>query len=309
MYFSLSFLILYTTVNAESFLNMDVGYYGTPCVLGNLEGERVNNRCFNLVVSSVDILLQRVRPEDYARDILLSRRDHTDPIRLDRSGAHAPQEWRQYTDFLGAGFGSDFANLVGSFFLIPQYVSDGDLRFDGIVTPDDPAAFCYDNQLVMTTVNEGRLEIEVSLINVVTDDPVELLFANGRQEFSTIENYQIETSEFARVPNRIWDVLVQAMREHEIGQRSAQEFETGCESVIPMMPTIQFRLRNNGAGVMDIRMTGSDYLSVNPANGRCRINITWEDDPENYSIGMLLFERVGVLFDYRNNQLGFCDPI
>ena len=304
---------IFVLTSADRPIHIERMHYGIPCARGRLWGESTNDRCFHLLTSSTEVLLRGARQQDYNRDILLTSphtaRDRL-PIRINRSNAQIPENWRQYTDDLGIGFGSDFGNLVGSMMMLPHNPDQFDAEISVLTNVQDPASNCLDRELsLVNLIPQSVSKVEIS-VSVLSSGESVALILDSQSHRALTHIYSIDTSEYTRVPMEVWNVVRQYWERRSIRHHSPQELESGCASIIPQMPTLRFSIRNNGVHATDINMFGRDYISVDQATGRCRIHIQGIEDPDtSFSLGMSVIERIGLFFDYRNNQIGFCEPV
>ena len=309
-------LLLGDALASVSDLTFDaqIGYYGMPCVMGRLEGEDSDTRCFHLSLSSRDIILRGARRSDYTRDVLLTQSNQGDGsgiFRMDRSQATIPHEWRDYTDYLGVGFRSDFGTAAGSMMLLPRNPDEFGTDFQMIVNPRIPSSYCLDGHLALADViadTPNLVEIEVSVIEL-GDDPALSVFggtvsATNNQTYM----YLFETLEDTRIPSFAFDIITRTLSVHGVRRITHGHYGPGCELVIPNMPTIQFSVLSEGQHVANLLMSGRDYMSVNERTGNCKLHILPAAD-NDFRIGMSVLERVGLFFDYRSGRLGFCEPL
>jgi hypothetical protein len=290
-----------------------------PCILGYVEGypatssraheqmnETIPDRCFDIETHRSDVFLQFTNRDGYIRDIQLFGMGGN-RVRIDRSGAEPPTDWRQFSDRLGVSLTSDFGRAVGSMLLLPPTGSTTSHRM--IIRPQDPSAFCVDRQLVMVDAFEGDqyyhdfVEVGISFIHEIpneneSSDPVPFV-TNSTYAFG------IETSEvMTMIPERVWEELIRVAR--NIGMVFVTDFyelEVGCADRIRLLPTIRFQIGYN----VNIHLSPSEYLSVDAETGRCEWKICGFD--HGYRLGSNLLAEVGLYYDYAENRIGFCDPL
>ena len=298
--FSLIFPFSLASVSNLVF-NANVGIDGIPCIYGFLAGdEESNRRCFHLRFSSGEIALRGNQRNDYFRDIFLEplSHQHLRWFRLDRSHVQFAPSWREIQNYLGIGIGSDFGEVAGSIILFPGYRM--------IVNPTTPESFCYDEQLALANVVSGTMSsIEVS-VTVGNSQGPRIINNPNRRSTSQTNVYKIETWEDTRIPIYIWNRIAQVWVNEGIRQTSHNTLEQGCERIIPLMPTIQFNIWSNGQTVGSILMDGSDYISVDSERGLCKLYFL--PSLGTFQLGFSIIQKIGLFFDYRNNQIGFCEP-
>ena len=301
---------IYLPLTVASLTNLEfdasIGNYQIPCIRGHLVGEDLSNRCFHLAFSSDEIILRGARPNDYQRDIILEPvpGQEFEEYRLNRSQAALPENWREFTDYMGVGLGSDFGTASGSMILLPQNIDHFGTNFRMIISLTDPASFCFDRQLTLADAVPGTMSsVEINLSILEAEDTDQ---ATSEPQISQTNIYQIETLEETQIPLFAWDRIAEVLRDGGIHQTSPRTLEAGCEHVIPLLPTLQFSIRSRGTYVGTIVMEGQDYVSVHPERRTCTLHV--RGTTETYQLGLSVIERVGLYFDYRNNQIGFCEP-
>ena len=292
---------------------------GAPCVRGYVDGypasssrsnepmnETVADRCFEIETHRSDVFLRFTNREGYIRDIQLFGTGEN-RVRIDRSGAEPPTDWRQFSDRLGVSLNSDFGRAVGSMLLLPPTGAIFPYRM--IIRPQDPSAFCVDRQLLMVDVFEGNqyyhdlVEVGISFIHGRLNENE----SNDLIPFVTNSTYAfgVETSEVMTViPERVWEELIRIAR--NVGMvvvSDSHELEVGCADRIRLLPTIRFQI----GFAVNIHLSANEYLSVDEETGRCEWQILGFQ--HEYRFGSNLLADVGLYYDYAGHQIGFCDPL
>ena len=282
-----------------------------PCVRGFVEGfpataapshgsvmnETIADRCFIIETHLSDIRLRFTSLLGYTRDISLVATGGNH-VRLDRSSAEVPRDWRQLGDRLGVGMNSDFGRTVGSMFLLPPPDNDSNASYRMIIGAQDPPGYCVDRQLVLVDAFEGVVDVGITLIQVDGGVAVSS-FIN-----TATHGFWIESSEPTTiVPQNVLNELVRAVRELGMTFRSVNELEVGCEGRIHLLPTIQFQINF----AVNIYMSANDYVTVDNETGRCSLQLLGSD--RWFRFGSNFVERVGLYFNYSERRIGFCDPI
>ena len=290
-----------------------IGNNNVPCVHGRLLNEPdFINRCFDLMFSSVDVNLSDTQDEltDYRRNIDLIIHMFGEPqiLRLDRSQGVPPAPWlrRPGSDYVGVGMGSEFGTRVGSMMLRPRNPGQFGSDFEIIIDPSDPTNFCLDGRLARTNVIPGTMSgVRVRLLmNDENSDSTATINTASENWFTGV--YRIDTREKTRIPPSFWRQMARVWHEEGIRQISSYYLAPGCERIIPFMPRFCFSITSNDQDSCLIEMIGEDYISVDESTGMCTLHFI--ESSGQLVFGMSIIERIGLFFDYRNNQIGFCEP-
>ena len=170
-------------------LETEFDHWGLHGIVGGLENVP-RDRFYILEMDSTEVVLSTTYA-NYQNDILLPPAHGTgQPVRISRSGSHIPDHWRQYHDCIGIGFGSDFAESVGSVFISPIQIGVFGTKLRFVVGPSDPQLHCLDRQLAtipisLDTSNRFQLPIEVSLIDAQNTSPMLM----SQERFESVEDH------------------------------------------------------------------------------------------------------------------------
>ncbi len=182
------------------------------------------------------------------------------------------------TDYGGSfpiGLGSDMFRQLQSAVLIPR---NGEHVF--ITNPNDYARYCYNNVVQSVQANSrGNLHVSISL--VVGDDTVEGVTASREVSLSP--------GKFSVVPNWVFTLIQNLVDRH------------GCspDAMTTQLPSIVYNF-----DTFEIDMEPQDY--VEEIDGRCELKI--ENSINRITLGTNILKNLGIIFDYRRNKIGICDP-
>jgi len=250
-------------------------------------------------------------------DILLEQTNGTEPLRIARSGGYIPQNLRQYHDHLGIVYRSDFARSVGAVMIVPTEpgVFGSTLKF--IIGPTEPQSFCFDNSLITIPIylnhsNLFRIPIAVSLVDTRSNSPVYVVL---QERFEAVhDDFALQTSHKTTilpylVRSALREIIAERFGPVDDGMNGEFYVAANCQRMIAELPSISFAIHDSIRPVYQVLMTPGDYVSS--VEGRCRIHVSLDSNTPTLApvLGQQFFERVGVLLDYHNSQIGFCDPL
>ena len=300
-------------------LETEFDHWGLHGIVGGLENVP-RDRFYILEMDSTEVVLSTTYA-NYLNDILLPPAHGTgQPVRISRSGSYIPDHWRQYHDCIGIGFGSDFAESVGSVFISPIQIGVFGTKLRFVVGPSDPQLHCLDRQLAtipisLDTSNRFQLPIEVSLIDAQNTSPILM----SPERFESVEDhFSIQISfKKTRLPllvrQTLREIIDQRFGGQEIDEVIGEHwFASDCTRMISELPSISLTIRNdNQLPVYQIILTAEDYASVDAESGRCIVHLDLNEDTPNMRsmLGIQFLERVGIFYDYTNRQIGLCDPL
>jgi len=216
------------------------------------------------------------------------------------------------------GFGSPFANMAESMMMIPVNAGEPGTRFRMIVSPSDPLSFCPERSMMMVPYwnYDGGFRAAISLRSHGSQMSMSLgttFVGNQITEgpYSVDGSFTLETN--TRVlgfPIAIRRIIYAEIHARSVDEHYSQVLQPGCADMLHELPTIQMALYNALGSAGTISLAPEDYIEVNLETGECRILVALEDaGTGKYSLGLPFVEKMGVFFDYTNDQYGFCEPI
>jgi len=209
-------------------------------------------------------------------------------------------------------------------------------RFDGILSVHPESAFAYTVSSVMFVPLKDPQDDSVQEIHMMTDleEPSEIcedeLLGYAEHILDGVD-YFVRT-EFSLIQSDANENLVQTdtvapvlgMAKFDIGETNDSVPESiyrpindalvnlvqdTCINHIDYLPSIQYTVlasEESNEPVVHIILGPRDYLSIDP-QGRCTLRIV---PAETFStFGMNFMKRVGLLFDFRESRVGFCEPL
>jgi len=199
--------------------------------------------------------------------------------------------------------GSFLAQLYSSWFISQSPRSFSSLQF--VLNPSDvPNRYCRDGYMGYAPVLFGPylgFKADLSLVDhdesaaLITSESVDfhLDFVNGISVPRVIKN-GISSTIFATW-NMTWTMF---------------EHHPECRTMITQLPTIKFTiLDREHRGVVDVHVEPSEYVLIDyQSPGTCHINVATFRSGTQF-VGLPFFRSAGVLVDYSQRQIGFCDPL
>ena len=223
---------------------------------------------------------------------------------------------------IGAMYGSDFANEVGSIMILPDWSCPiENLRsFDMIVRPVQPERYCLDNQIIFVNATmqtlpgpEQCMTIHVGVSLEPSSSLGEIFNVRNDTTPMFIGQYQIQTeSEFDTIPTEIFSLIQTAIR-------SATGFSQlgdiinmiECESYIDELPSIRYTLLDGsvgGQGIVYVVLSPRDYTEISQ-EGVCKLRLRRSNQFVADRLGVNFLERVAVYIDYAEQRFAFCEPM
>ena len=216
---------------------------------------------------------------------------------------------------IGANFASVFANTVGKMMMVPTDTRES-VRV--IVGPFEAYEYCVDPIVTIpaTFTNPGdgdnaMVYVSISVMDSVTEE--ELSLPTEPELFRIDAYFDTDT-----VPRAVLNDL-RGIFDHRFGlhlyAETNLEIAGACEHIIDRLPALKYSIMDQSGqyNLIDVILQPRDYIKVDVHT--CPIQLqdnTLESDlpePDTRNIlGMNFLRQVAVLFDYRNNQFGFCEP-
>lgn len=294
---------------------LSVDSYGSPCVSGYLVTagpSAPRSRSFTIDLDH-NLVYLRGTYSDYSRAIMVVPSDGEGDLYISRHSSHVPDNWQQYEDVMGIGYGSDFARLVGSVMLVPLQVGVSGTRLALITAPTDPESFCRESvmaRIALVVSGGGRLELEADVWfedrNSGEIVPMERLETNPTFFF-------LSTYKLTFIPSNVRSSLVGIMSRVGLVRTATNSFSIGCENLINFLPSIVFTVKDAGVVAARIVLEPQDYFHIHPETRECECKIDLSDsepvEHARFSFGMSLLENAGIFIDYNNEVLGLCDPL
>jgi len=148
------------------------------------------------------------------------------------------------------------------------------------------------------------VEVEVS----VMDPRTQQVYFQHDQDTPLIHRYGIDNAGYTRVPESVFEIVTTAIDRTLVERRNVLDLGRGCADIRDSLPVLNFHLRNHGTVQATIRLTGREYIVVDDATGSCHLLLYWGAG-NAYILGKSVAASSTLFFDYRNNMLGFCEPL
>ena len=239
-----------------------------------------------------------------------------------------PDRFRQreydVTYSVGAGFDSDLGRIAGSMMLVPRELPGHRRGFEIIVNPTNPESFCFENRILRTNFFPGQttFHAEVSLRRFDDGSRIALITGITNRDSTTVafessgSFYLSSLRSDISLPLPIRRTIASIIRDAGVRvgtqSRGTTFLGIGCVSIIPVLPAIEISIMEDGETVGNLVLNPDDYLT-DGMGGLCQIHLDMDEraisDQNELSLGRTFFETLGVFYDYRNRQLGFCDPL
>ena len=210
------------------------------------------------------------------------------------------------TETISIAPSSAYSRFMRNTMLLPP--SEADARFRLIAHVTDPGQLCIENSLGFTPLEAGdgvRFRASVSII-----EPTGLILDSTYT--SPMETFAIYTSNVGDViPSEIYTRIMSQIRavsgESDIEEIGGEDWTT---TFMHLLPSIEYTLQTARGGSSPVRivLNPEDYIRVNE-NGVTQLNFSPSTELDGNRISLQTLKLFGVYFDYRNDQLGFCDPL
>ena len=219
---------------------------------------------------------------------------------------------------IGANFASDFANAVGKLMFVPSETSES---VKLVVGGFDAQNFCADPIVLVPALfvlpagEIGMVYVSVTFLDRFGEEITE---PTEPEMFRFDSYYHVDW-----VPSVVMDDFQQIV-ETDFGLPLYSEFTTEiqapCADIIDRMPSIRYSIldRDRNNYVIDVILGPRDYIRIDE-NGHCEVQLLEvEGEIAEYNpapqdtpniLGTNFLRQVAVLFDYRNRQFGFCEPL
>ena len=222
------------------------------------------------------------------------------------------------TRTIGANFVSDFAREVGALMLVPSDTSESVAM---IVGNFEPQEFCADPIVTVPALfaapaqGIGMVYLSVSFVD---------RFGNEITNPTQPEHFQFDASFHVDwVPSGVMDNFQHIIEEdfgYELYADFTTEIHAPCAQIIDRLPSIRYSILDTSREnyILDVILPPRDYIRID-ASGNCDVQLLEvnEQDAEYDSrlqatpniLGTNFLRQVAILFDYRNRQFGFCEPL
>ena len=207
--------------------------------------------------------------------------------------------WDQ-SDALGVDWGSDVANTLDGLILIPR---NYDIRIDGlniIRRQVNYTSICAFDQPVFVSVQVGDPE---------TPSTIRARFSFGNEDMEqSYSNYSIDST----APSNMDAIPIVAFQRFESALNSlgiviSDEHTVDC-TMRHLMPEISYTIANhNDEEMVRMILTPDDYVREIENGFTCMLMIR-PTYSASYLLGPNFMQNAVVIFDYANEQVGFCEP-
>ncbi len=279
----------------------------------------VSDHVYGLTALTADGVSRTLRLETRTNDIFMSREDDgsvltlptantgDQPVTIESASLHRMPLTSQTTvGILGLGRGSVFVNTLGSFMLLPEQ-STGGARLIG--SPENPAQYCFENQIAFVPTPSSKIEATVDLI--FDNDLSHRNSRAGMFEFvirTGIADDFVDPYIYHNIAR-----IIESNPSRRIVSHGQQSLVEGCtEDLLNELPSLKYGIVPDGDfsissdPVIDVVIAPEDYLEL-IAEGVCALRIQPRQNLN--TLGMNFLSKLGVVFDYANRRLGFCDPL
>ena len=274
---------------------------GKPCVIGSF-GDSVDlaNQCF---IIHPGLQLIQTRNEPRTRDIVLNTHDGESYNLTTLHSLHV-SPYYDVEAVLGVGFGSEFAASSSSMMMIPGQV---------IVNPSDPETFCSEGQITMLPVSHTMRGFVIagftSSISLLSSTDGSLIPIAPDSSTSLRCSLSLMFYQKTVVPLGVYRAIERIYR--QLTGRIFSSAGVVCGPYLNQLPIIKFGITTRGdAGSVgaDVVVYPEDYLVIDPTTGYCSSALE-VGAPSSLDIGYSMVKHMGILFDYTNTRIGFCDPV
>ena len=200
-------------------------------------------------------------------------------------------------DFLAADFGSDLSTAVDVLILVPS----GSLPAVQMHNVLNYADVCVDGTPGFVNVRR--------VANPETLSKIRVRFSvNGEYTAPTFSDFAIDTlapSSMDAVPENVFEGFKSVLQNY--GVEVTDEHTIDC-NMRHQLPDVTYTIATGSdTPVVNIVLTPDDYIGESEF-GFCLLMIRPSESGE-FALGPNLIKRVAIIFDYTNEQVGFCEPV
>jgi hypothetical protein len=224
---------------------------------------------------------------------------------LDLSESGNPYTVDVYEDIppfevLPIGPESRYAQQVDSAMLIPPSVSYPSFRFIESLT--DSSAYCFEGTIGVANMLPGR--------STAVSASVALIPNNGRSPQTPVSNFTSQQDEYLISSVHNHDVIPSELYDAIILEFQRLAIVTLDDENIALLPSLEYTIyQSPGSSDVGARiiLNPHDYMGL--VEGQLYPFLFPSSHGRRSEIGLNTLMHVGVFLDYRNRQIGFCEPI
>ena len=180
-----------------------------------------------------------------------------------------------------------------------------------ILSPQDPERYAFERHIFYAAIHREQM---VYASMSISDEPDQMT----RHPRFTLMSLHVNQRDRSIIAPHIYDRLARRLRDLGAslilgGPDGDIRFDNCYERLVPVLPDIVYRFAHDAGGDFvsgELVFSPADYLEPRSDPHGCNIHFSRGRECESITLMDDLLRKVGgIHFDYRNNRIGFFDPL